>query len=54
MNKFSESEQELISGMTNHRLYMYRNMNETTVCWKIFAVPPKGTCKLLFAHFSWM
>ena len=35
----------------------FRNVNETTVCWKFFAVPPKGTCLLeniilVLAHFS--
>ena len=32
-------------GMTTHRLYkqILENVNETNVCWKFFAVPPKGT-----------
>ena len=47
-DEFTESEQELIGGHDEPQPIQkdFRNVNETNVCWKFFAVPPKGTCLL--------
>ena len=54
----TESEQELSTSQNEpqSRQTSSRNVNETTVCWKFFAVPPKGISMLkniiMLAQFS--